>query len=248
MIEHEQLMYQVLGKISESNAPIVFKGALITKLVLAENGYTILDRITRDIDANWIDVPPSMDDLVNTIQQSLGDMQEQFYAVAIREYEEKKSAGISIRTKSMDKEAMTMDISIKPVISSRIYHYGEVGIRGVLANEILADKITVLSGVKMFRRSKDLVDVYALTHCVKVLTTEIFAVIKSKQLELGEFTEFLTRSDDVEHAYKKLQGIEEKPPFDDVYQYMTKFICPFAQKNKTPQIWDAGKQEWDNVS
>jgi hypothetical protein len=40
MTQQEQLMYQILGRISETDAPIVFKGALITKLVLAENGYT----------------------------------------------------------------------------------------------------------------------------------------------------------------------------------------------------------------
>ena len=248
MIEHEHLMYQVLGKISKSNTPIVFKGALITRLILAENDYTVLDRTTRDIDANWIGAPPSMDGLVNTIQQSLGDMQEQFYVVAIREYEEKKSAGISIRTKSTDKEVMSMDISIKPAIGSRLYHYGEIGIRGVMANEILADKITVLSGRLVFRRAKDIIDIYALTHCVEVRSTEIFEVLKSKQLEFGGFTEFLNRRDDVEHAYTKLHGIEGKPPFEDIYLYLTKFIFPFAQKDKTPRIWNYKEQAWADVN
>lgn len=248
MTEHEQLMYQVLGKISETDAPIVFKGALITKLVLAEHDFTLLDRPTVDIDANWIDEPPSMDDIVGTIQQSLGDMRNQFHAVAIREYEERKSAGISIRANNTDEEIMSMDISIKPVIGSRVYHYGEINIKGVFANEILADKITVLSKPVMFRRAKDLIDVYALTHCVKVLSPEIFKVIASKHLELGEFTEFLTRRNDVEHAYNKLKGIEGKPLFDDVYAYLTKFVNPFALKDETPHIWNSGNRNWDNMN
>jgi hypothetical protein len=69
MTEHEKLMYQVLGKISESNAPIVFKGALITKLILAENGYSTSERMTRDIDANWVDAPPSMHVLVEAVNK-----------------------------------------------------------------------------------------------------------------------------------------------------------------------------------
>lgn len=248
MTEHEHIMYQVLGKISETNAPIVFKGALITKLVLAEHNFTLLDRQTVDIDANWIGTPPSMESLVVTIQKSLGNMQEQFYVVAIRKYEEKKSAGISIKAKSTNEEIMSMDISIKPVIDSKIYHYGEIGIKGVLANEILADKIIVLSGRLVFRRAKDLIDVYALSHCIEVRTSEIFEVIKSKQLELGEFAEFLTRRNDVEHAFNKLKRIEDKPQFDNIYSYLTRFICPFAQKDKTAQIWNAGKQRWDKMS
>ncbi|MCL2434498.1 MAG: hypothetical protein FWD16_08300, partial [Clostridia bacterium] len=85
MTDHERLMYQILGRISESDAPIVFKGALITKLILSQNGYTALDRATRDIDANWIDAPPSMDYLTGVVQRALGDMQEKFYAAASRE-------------------------------------------------------------------------------------------------------------------------------------------------------------------
>ena len=139
MTDHERLMYQLLGNISKTGAPIVFKGALITKLVLAEYRYTTLDRQTIDIDANWIGAPPTMEVLVDVIQSSLGCLQERFYAVAVREYAAKKSAGISIRTVAGDEEVFEMDISIKPVIGSRIYHYGEMEIRGVPANEILAD-------------------------------------------------------------------------------------------------------------
>ena len=248
MTDLELLMYQVLGKISASKAPIVFKGALITKLVLAENGYTDLNRPTVDIDANWVGTPPTMDDLVATIQTSLGELREQFYAVAIRDYEDKKSAGISIRTRSTDKEIMSMDISIKPVVGSKVYHYGEIRIRGVLPTEILADKITVLSGMKMFRRSKDLIDVYALSHCVRVLTAEIFEVISRKHLELGEFTDLFTRRNDVEHAYDKLKGVDGKPPFDDVYPYLIAFVRPFAQRDTTPRVWNSGKKAWDDLS
>lgn len=100
MTQHEHLMYQVLGKMTESNLPIVFKGALITKLVLAEHDYTKLDRKTIDIDANWVGTPPTMEILVDSINESFGDMQNLFYAVATREYGEKKSAGISVRDKN----------------------------------------------------------------------------------------------------------------------------------------------------
>lgn len=62
-------MYQILGGFSEVDAPLVFKGALITKLVLAEGGFTSLERPTQDIDANWIGAPPSMDYLVDVVNE-----------------------------------------------------------------------------------------------------------------------------------------------------------------------------------
>jgi len=239
-------MYQILGRICETDAPVVFKGALITKLILAEHEYTVLERQTRDIDANWIGASPSMSELENTVNRSLKMFDGKFRAEAFREYGDKKSAGLYIIENATDEKIVTMDVDIRPICGSRIYHYGEVGIRGVLANEILADKITVLSGIRMFRRSKDLIDVYALTHCVKVFSIEIFEIIENKHLELGKFTEFLTRCDDVEHAYTKLQGVEGKPPFEDIYPYLTKLIYPFAQRDKTPRTWDYKKHVWSD--
>ena len=153
MTEHERLMYQIIVKVSEANSQIIFKGALITKLILSENNYTDLDRKTIDIDANWIDTPPSMQYLVDVINGSLGDLQNKYYAVPIREYAENKSAGIQIREIATDEEAVLMDISMKPVAGSRLYYYGEAGIRGVLSNEILADKLTVMSKRLIFRRT-----------------------------------------------------------------------------------------------
>lgn len=246
MTAREKLMYQVLGRISEVDTPIVFKGALITKLILAENGYTTLERQTKDIDANWIGSQPSMNALVETINTSLGDLRNQFHAVAFRGYCEKKSAGISILRNGTDDEVMLMDISIKPVIGSRMYHYGEAEIRGVLANEILADKISVMSKHIIFRRAKDIVDVYALAHCVRVQTHEIFAIYKSNpNREVGVFDEFYTRRQDLEHAYNKLAGVEGKPVFGDVYAYLSKFLNPFAVRNESPMIWNSDALAWD---
>ena len=145
MTNHEDLMYQIMGRISEADTPIIFKGALITKLVLAENGYIALERNTKDIDANWIGAPPSMDELVDTINHALGELRSQLHAVHFREYGEKKSAGISIIRNGTEDEVVLMDISMKPVFRSKVYYFGTTGIKGVLANQILADKITVIS-------------------------------------------------------------------------------------------------------
>ena len=248
MNEREKLMYQVMERISKTNAPIVFKGALITKLVLEENGYSDLKRQTRDIDANWIDSPPSMNALVETINTSLGDLRNQFHAIAFREYDEKKSAGISILLNGTDKEMMSMDISIKPVSGSRMYHYGEAEIKGVLANEILADKISVLSKPLVFRRAKDIVDVYALAHCVRIEAQDIFEIYRSNpSRETSTFTEFYTQRQDIEHAYNKLTGIEGKPPFDDVYTYLSEFLKPFAERGGVPRLWNKEAVAWDSL-
>ena len=244
MTEKEKFMYQVMSKISEADAPIVFKGAMVTKLILAESDYTVLDRQTKDIDANWVGAPPSMSALVETINESLRELQNQFYAAAYREYGEKTSAGVWIRKRDTDEEIIMMDISMKPVAGSRLYYYGEAGIRGVLANEILADKLTVMSKRLIFRRAKDIIDVYALAHCVKVTTPDIYEIFKQHPArEVGVFDEFYNRRADVEYAYNRLAGIEGKPDFADVCAYLNKFVEPFAKRDETPKFWNSDKLE-----
>ena len=129
MMEHERLMYQIIGAVSEMDAPIVFKGALITKLILAENGYTAFQRPTVDIDANWVGMPPKMEELVCTINRSLASFNGEFYAEARREYGEKKSAGIAIAEAATGSRIVSMDISIKPVAGSKVYFYGKWELR-----------------------------------------------------------------------------------------------------------------------
>jgi len=247
MTEKEKFMYEIMGKISESDVPIIFKGALVTKLILTENGYNALERRTKDIDANWVDTPPTMAVLVNVINNSLGELKSEIYAVAFREYGAKMSAGVSIREKNTDEEIISMDISIKPAHGSRIYHYGEISIKGVFANEILSDKITVMSKKTIFRRVKDIVDVYAIAHCVRVRTFEIFEMFKKNpNREVGIFDEFYNRCQDIAHAYEKLEGVEDKPQFDVVYSYLKKFIQPFAEKDIIPKVWIGSKAVWEN--
>jgi hypothetical protein len=62
--DRERLMYRVMGKIYESDAPIVFKGAMVVRKILQDGGIASIDRPTKDIDSHWIGSPPSMGVLV----------------------------------------------------------------------------------------------------------------------------------------------------------------------------------------
>jgi hypothetical protein len=247
MENREKTMYRILGAISAMDAPIVFKGALITKLVLSERGYASAERQTKDIDANWVGTPPSMQDLTDAINQALASLDEGFVAVATREYTEGQTAGFLIASAQTGERVVLMDFDIHPVAGSKLYHYGEIGIRGVLPTEILADKVSVLSGRYIFRRAKDIFDVYALAHCVSTTTSEIYDVQRAKEQEIGAFTEFCTRRPDVAHAYEKLRDIEGKPAFDEVYAYLEGFLSPFMLKDETPKVWNIDTSKWDDV-
>ena len=244
MSKEEELMYAILNNISSTDLPIVFKGALITKLILSNNGFEDVSRSTEDIDGNWIGEAPSMESLVDGINRSLGGLSTRYYAKAYRQYDVKKSAGIYILDRNLNKNVLKMDISIKPVFGDKVYRIGDMSIRGVIADEILADKLCVLSGKYIFRRAKDIIDVYALSNCVDVNTASIFDICKLKGNEIKAFDEFYNRWHDVEHAYNKLRGVLGKPEFCDTYSHLDTFIKPFANKNRDLQ-WNHKTKIWE---
>ena len=244
--DHERLMYEIMGSISALNVPIVFKGALVTKLVLAENQFSDISRETGDIDANWIGTPPKSEYLVDVISKALSNVSDSLHAKLTREYGDKKSAGIIVMDSTTNDPGIEMDISINKIQESKTYTYGDLTITGVLPTEILADKICVLSSRKIFRRAKDLVDIYALAHCVEVRTSEIYESHERNGRILGSFTEFNTRKDDLNHAYQKLRGIENKPQFEDVYQYVSKFVQPFGLDCMVDKVWNPQRSNWSD--
>lgn len=247
MTEKEKLMYDILSKISNMDIPVVFKGALITRLILEEHGYHEIQRMTKDIDANWVGTPPSMSYLSNTIREALGELNKQFDVEESREYGQGRSAGLAIRDKLTGDKVISMDIDIKSSSGARAYYYGEASIKGVLANDILADKICTMSSDAVFKhRAKDMIDVYALTHCVKVDVKQIFDTCSKTGRSIQSFESFFNRKVDVEHAYNKLKGIEGKPPFSTVYSYLSEFVIPFAKRDIKSYIWDPKRKSWQS--
>lgn len=245
MTAKEQLMYKILGKISNTGTPIVFKGALITKLILTEGNFNSISRETKDIDANWVGTPPTMNELVTELNKCLDELREQYVVIAKRAYGIKRLAGVSIIDRNTQAEIISMDIDIKEALSVKTYFLGETQIKGVLPNEILADKITAVSTDAVYKnRAKDLVDIYSLSHCTEITPAEIKETCEKVGREISSFDGFFNEKEKVEHAYCKLKGVEGKPDFESLYFYLSNFLTPFAMKCYTDNVWNAATMEW----
>ena len=161
-----------------------------------------------------------------------------------RAYGELKTAGLEFFDQQ-GKNLFMMDVNMNAVTSGvKEYYYGEGVIKGVIVDDILADKISVLSSKRIFRRAKDLIDVYAFSDCVEVNTHSILAITEQKGRVLGAFDEFVNRKDDLEHAYNKLRGVEGKPDFAKVYEQLATFLKPFIEKNDQFKTWDSHTTNW----
>ena len=242
MDEREKLMYRLMDILNSMDAPIIFKGGLITKLLLDNYGFSDLSRKTQDIDANWTQFPVSMEEIVDTINCAAKEINPFFSAVPSRNYGENRSAGIKIIDKKTCMNVLKMDIDLK-VASPCLYYIGGLSFQGVDIKQIIADKVCSISNAHIFRRVKDLLDLYGLAKCGSFSAKDIMDLACSSGRKIGDFSAFENNYEQLEYAYSKLKGTQEKPDFFTVYAFLNKFLEPFS-KNIPICYWDAIRQEW----
>ncbi|MCD7921296.1 MAG: nucleotidyl transferase AbiEii/AbiGii toxin family protein [Clostridiales bacterium] len=221
-------MYEVMKAIYDSGIPIDFKGSMVLKACLLEAGYGDEIRHTVDIDANWCsDTPPSAGQMTESLQQALAksgiDLQVSLY----RMYGEGRSAGFELKKPETSEILFSMDIDVnRPAPPTQIYEIEGFRFRGVSPIQMVADKISVISGDKIFRRIKDVVDLYYISKVIRFESAEVLQTLENNGRVLGSFSAFLNRQDELRHAYKKFRftGNADKPLFDDVYGTVKSYI------------------------
>ena len=224
----EKLMYQVMKAIYESGIPVSFKGSMVLKACLMEAGFTEDVRHTVDIDANWnTDNSPSADHMVESIQHALTKSGIDLKVHLYRMYGEGRSAGFELTDPATGDVLFTMDVDVnRPIPQIQMYEIADVRFLGASPVQMIADKLSAISTDKVFRRIKDVVDLYYIS---KAFTFDLSAVIRAlenSRKTLGTFDGFLHRSEELKHAYEKFRfsGDVDKVPFDEIYQAVTDFI------------------------
>lgn len=232
----ERLMYAVMKAICDSGIPISFKGAMVLKACLLEAGYPEETRHTVDIDANWdSDVPPSGEQMVESLQNALKSSGIDLSVSIFRMYGDGRSAGFELKDRSTQEVLFSMDIDVnRPVASTRTYEVGGLRFRGVSPAQMIADKISAISTDKVFRRVKDVVDLYYISRVFRFDKDVIIRTLKNNGRALDNFRGFLHRKEDLRHAYEKFrfEGGVHKPPFEEVYRTVKTYIKDFLPKEK----------------
>ena len=242
LTDSEKLMYDVMGAIANSNVPVIYKGAMVTKLILREHDFDDFVRETQDVDASWAGGnPPPMEQLTAMLNNALSGLG--LTATVKREYGDKISAGYKILDSAGDIK-LSIDIDMRSAVDSRTYQFGNVTFQGVTPDNVIADKISVVASDKVFRRSKDLIDLYALAHCVTVKLADIRGIWERENRIIGNFNAFTNRQDELRHSYEKLRRVDTKPEYGVLYSYLTNFLAPFVEAKTAALVWDNTESGW----
>lgn len=224
----EKLMYEVMKAIYDSGIPVSFKGSMVLKACLMEAGYSEETRHTVDIDANWnSDTPPSAEQMTESLQSAIEKSGIDLDVSIYRMYGERRSAGFELTQRATGEMLFSMDVDVnRPVPPTKIYEVAGVRFRGVSPNQMLADKLSSISTDKVFRRVKDVVDLYYISKVFDFDKAEVLRTLTDSDRTLDNFQGFLCRTDELKHSYEKFRfsGGVNKPPFDEVYHAVKSYI------------------------
>lgn len=231
----ENLMYKVMKAIYDSGIPISFKGSMVLKACLMEAGYSEETRHTVDIDANWnSDTPPSAEQMTHSLQSAIQNSGIDLDVSLYRMYGEGRSAGFELADKSTGEILFSMDIDVnRPIPPTKIYEVAGLRFRGVSPAQMIADKISAISTDTVFRRVKDVVDLYYLSKVFEFDRDAILGAVGNSGRTLDSFHGFLHRVEDLEHSYDKFRfaGGVNKPTFEEVYSAVKVYIKDVLPKD-----------------
>lgn len=232
----EKLMYQVMKAVFDSGIPVSFKGSMVLKACLLEAGYAEETRHTVDIDANWVsDTPPTAQQMVESLQSAFRNSGINLDVNLYRMYSEGRSAGFELKDAATGEILFTMDVDVnRPVPPTRIYEVDGLRFCGVSPIQMIADKVAAVSSDKVFRRIKDVVDLYYLSKVFSFDRSAVLQTLKDSGRTLEGFHGFLHRQEELRHSYDKFRftGDVAKPPFDEVYRAVKTFIKDILPKSR----------------
>ena len=241
-----ELMYKVIESISILKYPIVFKGALVLNHLMETKGIIETQRGTKDIDADWVGGRISMEELLSIIKEAIFYIEIDGLEVRlIREATERRSSGFEVLLN--DQNLFSFDISLRENEFTTEYttKNGIVFI-GASKEKIFVDKISAISGRVLFRRIKDIYDLYLLSMLDGYYIREINYVLEHSGRELSGFNEFINDIDEIKNAYLKMRGIINPPEFDIMYGRVRDFSSPYITNGYTSGngLWNVKAGLW----
>ena len=232
----EKLMYEVMSAIYDSGIPISFKGSMVLKACLMEAGYAEDTRHTVDIDANWnSDTTPSGEQMTESLQSALAKNSLDLDVSIYRMYGEGRSAGFELTERATGEILFSMDIDVnRPIPQTKIYEIEGLRFCGVSPSQMIADKVSAVSTDKVFRRIKDVVDLYYISKVFNFDKADVMQILSDSGRSMDNFNGFLHRADELRHSYEKFRfaGDVNKPPFDEVYQAVKSYLKDVLPKEK----------------
>lgn len=219
----EVILYNIIEELSKEDVPIVFKGALALKDLLYMNNPDLeFNRRTTDIVANWCS-EYNEDKIIEIIDASVKKVNNNYSVELYRQPGENISMGINILDENkIIVSKIDMDIKNNPFYI--ICKINDTNIKYSNINKMMSDKLLSISGSHVFRRIKDLFDIYLIVLNYQIKREDIDEILKYESKKLGDFSVLFSNKDLIKNGYDKLKNIDNKPNFEIIWNTLIEFL------------------------
>ena len=229
----EEYMSRMISAMSRLGYPVMFKGAMVLKTATQRKVHT--SRMTKDLDLEWKMQGITNEKLFDLVKLAMRHAGLDLVVTQTRQFAERRSASFAFTQKNSSIPVFTMDIKIdlKNLFYSSYFTADGVEFNGASLEKMYTDKAVAISTKTVFRRIKDVYDLYLLSHFSGFKLSRIAYIINQLDMKIGDYTEFLNDVDSkhgLKYAYSKLQDIENKPDFDVIYGRVKLFVEPLISK------------------
>lgn len=234
-------------ELCNSKLPLVFKGGLILQNLIKTETDLNTFRGTNDIDIDCGDFSITESVLVSKIREALDAIGfSSLFVACHREFGENRAAGFEIRESTADDKVLfSIDISRKHNKWVKQYYiWDNMAIIGSSTEKMAADKICAVSEKTVYRRIKDIYDLYLLSFISGIKLSKIREIMKETNRFPGEFNQFRMNIDALRHAYSEFKGIVNKPSFESIYSRTFDFCVPFITDSSANGEWCVNDGMW----
>lgn len=219
----ESFLYRVIEEVSKENAPIVFCGALALKdLLYLNNPDFNIDRKTTDIDANWCEIYDQTK-IINIFDNAVKKINDSYRVELFRTPADRRSMGLSI-CDDKNIEITKIDINIKENPFYVVCNINDTNIKYSSFEKIMADKLYSITNEHVYRRIKDLLDIYMIISNNDVNFEKIKEILEYDNRILGDCSTLLNNRSIIESGYNSLIGITNKPKFSLVWNQIISYL------------------------
>ena len=247
-IENMNILYNIMARLHKAGHPFVFKGTLVLRQLIQENTNLMTSRLSKDTDGDWTGEKITSSELLDIINSILGEIEQKgLIAKIIREPTEKRSAGFVICRDEI--ELFGIDISFKRNDWCVEYKLTDTdSYMGATKNKMYADKMCAVSERSVYRRAKDIYDLFILSHVSGFKISELKDIVREIGREVGEFNQFLNNVSELRKGYDALEGIINKPSFEEAYGRARDFVMPFITSSDVDGLWSVADGVWAELS
>lgn len=233
---------RLIEELARMNAPVVIKGCILLRMIMADTGISTR-RGTKDLDIDWTDLNTDMLQIQGTLNTALSRIEYGLIAVPHREFKQYQVAGFNIMYGEEKVCSCDVNVAACPYTS---YYKTPNGVTfiGSSPQNIFADKLQGISTKAVYRRVKDVYDLYLLSHLKIFKVGQTRNILSDRGRELGDFRDFINGTDMMMHAWSKFKGVDNKPDFALLYTRASQFVYPFILLAQNSDKWSS---MWDNL-